>query len=230
MENEEKPESFESFIKSFFYGKRSDLSFKFLSDLTLEDASAFIQKLFKETIDSLDDGDFSRVKQRILQGQIQGYKEQKNFEYDQGPFHPLKKPVSALKLSLLTSSGHFLKGYDPMPLGVKNMSQEEAERRVFDFLKEEPQLSDIPFDSLPEDLMVRHGGYDIRAAAKDPNVSFPYQRMAALKDQGVFKDLTPSAYSFAGTCSQKKLLKKTLPVWVKKFIEQETDAAVLVPV
>ncbi|MBU0464783.1 MAG: glycine/betaine/sarcosine/D-proline family reductase selenoprotein B [Proteobacteria bacterium] len=230
MENEEKVESFESFIKSFFYGRRSDLSFKFMSELPLEDASTFIQNLFKETIDSLDDGDFSRVKQIVLQGQIQGYKKQKNFEYDQGPFHPLEKPVSALKLSLLTSSGHFLKGSDPMPLGVENMTQEEAERRVFDFLKEEPQLSEIPFGSLPEDLMLRHGGYDIRAAAKDPNVSFPYQRMVTLKDQRVFKALTPSAYSFVGACSQKRLLKKTLPDWVKKFLDQGTDAVVLVPV
>ena len=45
MEKENQPESFEAFIKSFFYGKRSDLSFKFLSDLTPEDASIFIQSL-----------------------------------------------------------------------------------------------------------------------------------------------------------------------------------------
>ena len=230
MEREEKTESFESFIKSFFYGKRSDLSFKFMSDLTSNDASNFIQALFKDTVDSLDDGDFSRVKQRMLQGQIQGYNEQKNFEYDKGPFHPLEKPVSELKLSLLTSSGHFLKAFDPKPLGVENMTQKQAENRVFDFLKEEPQLSDIPFNSRPKDLMVRHGGYDIRAAAKDPNVSFPYQRMVELKDQGVIKDLTSSAYSFVGACSQKRLLKKTLPDWVKNFLSQGTDAVVLVPV
>jgi Glycine/sarcosine/betaine reductase selenoprotein B (GRDB) len=229
MEKEEKTESFESFIKSFFYGKRSDLSFKFLPKMTQEDAATFIQNLFKDTIDSLDDGDFSRVKQRILQGQIQGYQDQKNFKYDEGPFHSLKKPVSDLKLSLLTSSGHFLKGFDPKPLGVENMTQEEAESRVADFLKEVPQLTAIPFDTRPEDLIVRHGGYDIRAAKKDPNVSFPYQRMAALKAQGIFKALTTNAYSFVGACSQKRLLKKTLPGWVQKFVDQGTDAVVLVP-
>ena len=230
MEEENQPESFEAFIKSFFYGKRSDLSFKFLSDLTQEDASIFIQSLFKDVIDSLDDGDLSQLKQRMLQGQTQGYKEQKNFEYDDGPFHFLSKPLSSMKLSLLTSSGHFLKEYDPKPLGVENMTQDEAERRVFDFLKEAPQLSEIPFNSKPEDLMVRHAGYDIRAAQKDPNVSFPYQRMVNLKDQGVFKELTSNAYSFVGACSQKRLLKKTLPGWVDKFINQGVDAVVLVPV
>lgn len=230
MEKENNTESFESFIKSFFYGTRSDLSFKFMSDLTQKDASLFIQNLFKDIIDSLDDGDFLRVKQRMLQGQIQGYKEQKNFEYSDGPFHGLGKPLSSLTLSLLTSSGHFLKGHDPRPLGVENMTQEEAERRVFDFLKEEPSLSEIPFGSNPGDLMIRHGGYDIRAAKKDPNVSFPYQRMIALKDQGLFQALTSNAYSFVGACSQKRLLKKTLPKWVDNFLSIGVDAVVLVPV
>ncbi|MBW2563414.1 MAG: hypothetical protein JRE29_05160 [Deltaproteobacteria bacterium] len=230
MENEKNQESFEAFIKSFFYGKRTDLSFKFMSDLTVEDASTFIQNLFKDIIDSLDDKDLSIVKQRMLQGQIEGYKEQKNFEYDDGPFHPFKKPLSSIKLSLLTSSGHFLKGRDPKPLGVENMSQGEAVRRAFDFLKEEPQLSEIPFDSNPKDLTVRHGGYDIRAALKDPNVSFPYQRMVNLKDQGVFSELTSNAYSFVGACSQKRLLKKTLPDWIDKFVDLGVDAVVLVPV
>jgi len=230
MEEKNNSESFESFIKSFFYGSRSDLSFKFLSDLAVDDASIFIQDLFKDIIDSLDDGDLERLKQRMLQGQIKGYKEQKNFGYDDGPFHPVKESLSSLKLSLLTSSGHFLKGCDPKPLGVEDMTQEEAERRVFDFLKEAPQLSEVPFNSKPFDLMVRHGGYDIRAAQKDPNISFPYQRMINLKDQGVFADLTASAYSFVGACSQMRLLKKTLPGWVDKFIALGVDAVVLVPV
>jgi len=110
------------------------------------------------------------------------------------------------------------------------MSQGEAVRRVFDFLMEEPQLSEIPFDSNPKDLTVRHGGYDIRAALKDPNVSFPYQRMVNLKDQGLFAELTSNAFSFVGACSQKRLLKKTLPDWINKFVDLGIDAVVLVPV
>ena len=230
MKKGKNQESFEAFIKSFFYGKRTDLSFKFLSELPLEDASAFIQNLFKDVIDSLDEKDLSIVKRRMLQGQIEAYKEQNNFEYHDGPFHPFKKQLSSIKLSLLTSSGHFLKGHDPQPFGVENMSQEEAVRRVLDFLKAEPRLSEIPFDTNPKDLLVRHSGYDIRAALKDPNVSFPYQRMVNLKDQGVFAELTPNAYSFVGVCSQKRLLKKTLPGWVEKLVDLGVDAVVLVPV
>jgi len=230
MEQGESKETFEAFLKSFFYGKRSDLSFKFMSDLSSDEASKFIQGLFRDIVDSIDDKDFSRLKQRMLQGQIQGYKEQKNFEYGNGPFHALKNPLSSLTLSLLTSSGHFLKEDDPKPLGVEQMTQEKAEQRIFDFLKEEPFLSEIPFDSNPADLVVRHGGYDIRAAMKDPNVSFPFQRMVSLKKQGLFKNLTTSAYSFVGACSQKRLQKQTLPLWVEKIKALGVDAVVLTPV
>ena len=64
MEKEKNQESFEAFIKSFFYGKRTDLSFKFMSDLTVEDASTFIQNLFKDIIDSLDDKDLSILRRQ----------------------------------------------------------------------------------------------------------------------------------------------------------------------
>ena len=230
MEEKNGSESFEDFIKSFFYGKRSDLSFKFMSDLSSEDASFFIQNIFKDIVDAIDSEDYSPLKKRLLEGQIQGYKTQKNFEYDSGPFHSLDKPLSSLKLSLLTSSGHFLKGHDPKPLGIDNLTQKEAENKIFDFLKEEPQLSEIPFNSKPNDLVVRHGGYDTRAALKDPNVSFPYQRMTSLKDQGLFADLSSNAYSFVGACSQKRLLTKTMPGWVNKIVNSGVDAMLLVPV
>ncbi len=230
MEKSNQAESFEEFIRSFFYGRRSDLSFKFLSDLEPAKASIFIQDLFKDIVNSIDDNDLEQVKLRLLQGQVDGYREQKNFDYDSGPFSPLKKPLSSMKLSLLTSSGHFLKADDPKPLGVENMTQQEAENRVFDFLKEEPVLSEIPFEANPDDIKVRHGGYDIRAALKDPNVSFPYKRMIQLNTQGVFKELTVKAYSFVGACSQIRLLKKTLPGWVDKFKNLGVDAVVLVPV
>jgi hypothetical protein len=230
MEDLQSEETFQDFIKSFFYGSRSDLSFKFMSDLSEENASRFLTALFHDVIDAIDENDLGRIKKRILDGQIQGYRHQKNFDYDDGPFAAVSGPVASLKLTLITSSGHFLKNQDPNPLGVANMTQQEAEKRVFDFLKEEPQLSQIPFSSLPDQLRVRHGGYDIRAAEKDPNVSFPYEAMTRLNKEGLIGSLTDNAYSFVGACSQKRLLKKTLPGWVEKFRQEGVQAAVLVPV
>jgi len=51
-----------------------------------------------------------------------------------------------------------LAGDDPQPFGLKKMTQAEAEARIFDFLKEEPVLCEIPREARPEDLEVRHGG------------------------------------------------------------------------
>ena len=53
------------------------------------------------------------------------------------------------------------------------MTQEEASDRIGEFLKAEPSLSAIPFETPEENLRVRHGGYDIRSAQADPNVVFP---------------------------------------------------------
>ncbi|MCG8685456.1 MAG: glycine/betaine/sarcosine/D-proline family reductase selenoprotein B [Desulfobacterales bacterium] len=225
-------ESFEDLRKSFFYGSRSNLSFKFLADLTDEAAGLFLQDLFKQVVTAIDTQDVSDLKSCLAAGQIQGYKAhlKSGFDYDEGPFTPLPGPLSELKLTLLTSSGHFLEGEDPNPLGVKNMTQKEAEARIFDFLKEEPVLTGIPFDCDPGKLRVRHGGYDVSGAIKDPNVSLPIAAMKALKVSGRFRSLTKKAYSFVGACSQKHLLKNALPKWIDRIKRAGTQAVILVPV
>ena len=224
------PESFEDFINSFSYGSRTDLNFKFLKAMQDSEAAGFIQDLFQKLGEAIDDGDYARIVSHICKGQVDAYSRDPRFVYDTGPFSPLQKPVSESRLTLISSTGHFVKGDDPKPLGVENMSQETAVSRVQDFLKEEPVLSSIPFDTPGENRMVRHGGYDIHGVETDINVGFPIERCMELKTEGGIGDLTPDAYSFVGACSQKRLLKKTGPRWVRKLKELKTDAALLVPV
>ncbi|WDP92523.1 MAG: hypothetical protein HUN04_23485 [Desulfobacter sp.] len=225
-------ETFEAFIKSFFYGSRSDLSFKFMSDFSEDQASDFIRGLFAALINAVDDDDLSLVKQRVMAGQAEAYGggHLKGFTYGEGPFVPLEKPLSQATLSLLTSSGHFVAGDDPAPLGVEGMTQAEAEARIMEFIKEPPQLSVIPFGTAADSIRVRHGGYDIRAVQKDYNVAFPLAPMKALQEEGRFKSLTPAAFSFVGACAQKRLIKETLPRWTDAMQSQGADAVVLVPV
>lgn len=101
--------------------------------------------------------------------------------------------------------------------------------RINQFLREEPQLSIIPIDTPTENLRVRHGGYDIRAAAKDADVILPISSLRQLAKDGVIGELHHEAYSFVGACAQTPLLKKTGPQWVSRFKEQEIDAMLLVP-
>ena len=222
-------ESFSEFKNSFYYGSRVDMSFKFLKSLSDEEASDFIQILLQKTVVAMDDGDWAGVSQHIIDGQIQAYNTEGNYVYAGGPFAPVSKPLSELKLGLLTSSGHFVDGDDPQPFGIANMSQMEAMAHINQFLREEPQLSTIPIDTPQEKLRVRHGGYDIRGAQADADVVLPIKTLKELVDEGVIGELHHEAYSFVGACAQTPLTKKTAPQWAAMLKEQSIDAMLLVP-
>jgi len=222
-------ESFEAFKNSFAYGSRTDLNFKFLKNISNKDAAKFLQDLLWKMGDSFDDGDFNRLIEHVYEAQIRAYSGTKHYAYQEGPFTPLRKPISESRLVLVTSSGHFVEGQDPAPFGVKNMTQKEAIERINEFLRASPQLSPIRIDTPKEKLRVRHGGYDIRGAQADPNVVFPLEPLVELCKEGVIGELAPKAYSFVGATSQTRLLKQVGPQWAKMLKQQQIDAALLVP-
>lgn len=230
MNDEVKAESFADFKNSFFYGSRSDLTFKFLKSFSDADAADFIQQLFAKIGDAMDSGDFMPVIDHVYEGQAEGFREQKDFAYGDGPFTKLAKPLAESKLALLTSSGHFVDGDDPKPFGIENISQEELMSRLMDLLKEAPTLSAIPVDTPPEKLRVRHVGYDMRAVRVDPNVAFPLDRLRELASEKLYGELASPAYSFMGACAQTRLLKRNGPEWVERMKAENIEAALLVPV
>ena len=223
-------ETIENFKKSFFYGSRSDLNFKFLSTLSDEEAGDFFQKLLRNISKAYDLGTSEDLFDFIFKAQKDSYSKEVKFSYEDGPFTPMDKPISKSNIVLLTSSGHFAKGDDPNPLGAVNMTQKEAEKRIMEFIKEEPVLSAIPKNIVPEDLMVRHGGYDINGAKNDPNVVFPLALFKMLEQNKVIGKLAEYAFSFIGACSQKRIIKKTGPKWVTQLKNMNIDAAFLIPV
>ncbi len=230
MTEDKTGESFEEFKSSFNYGRRSDLNFKFLKGFSDEEAARFFQDLLWQLGDTLDDGNFGRIIDHIYQAQIHGYAGAGKYVYEDGPFSKLPRPLSQSRLALFTSSGHFVEGDDPKPFGVEHMTQQEAEARIVDFIKNEPQLSVIPIDTPESELRVRHGGYDIRGALADPNVNFPLTRLKELQQAGRIGELAANAYSFLGACSQLRLLNHTGPAWVEMIKAQHIDAVLLVPV
>ena len=230
MADEITSESFEEFKNSFSYGSRSDLNFKFLKSYTAEEASKFFQDLLWKLGDSLDDGDIRQLEEYIFQSQSKGYADPGRYIYETAPFTSIPKPVSELRMALLTSSGHFVDGHDPKPFGIENMTQQEAEARISEFVRSEPVLSEIPVNTPEEKLRVRHGGYDIRGAQIDPNVNFPLTRLSELQKEGKIGELFSPVFSFVGACSQANLLKQTGAAWLKVFQEYEIEALLLVPV
>ncbi len=222
-------ETIEDFKKSFFYGSRSDLNFKFLSKLSDEEVGSFFQELLQNIAKVYNTDSLENLFNLVLRTQEASYSKETVFTYENGPFTTMAKPLSQSNILLLTSSGHFIKGDDPKPLGIDNMSQQEAEHKIMKFLKEEPILSAIPKDTPITDLMIRHGGYDISGAKKDPNVAFPLDLFRELEQKKIIGSLAETAFSFVGACSQKRLIKTTGPRWVEKLKNMNIDAAFLVP-
>jgi len=226
----DEPTSFLDFKNSFSYGSRTDLNFKFLKGLSEEAAADFFQQLLWKLGDAYDSNDWSPVVEHVRAGQAASYAGPSRWVYADGSRTPLGKPLSAAKIVLITSTGHFVEGDDPQPFGVADMSQEEAIRRIDDFIKEEPKLSEIPVDTPHARLRARHGGYDVRGVLADHNVAFPTDHLAALAAEGLIGSLHPVAYSFVGACAQTPLTKRTAPQWVAMWKAAGIDGAVLVPV
>lgn len=231
-QTETRLETFEEFRTSFSAkrGSHSNMNFKFLKNLSNQDTGEFFKQLLQKLGESFDDGQLDRVHQFIVEWQARGYAARGNYAYDDAPFTPLQKPIAQSRLMLLTSSGHFVDGCDPEPFGIKNMTQQQCEALIDDFLKSEPTLSSIPIDTPRDHLRVRHGGYDIHSAQTDPNVVFPLERLRELQQEGMIGALVEDAYSFVGATSQTRLLKHSGPEWLKLFRQQQVEAALLVPV
>ncbi len=230
MTGDKPTETLEDFKDSFFYGSRSDLNFKFLSDLEEAEAGQFFKDLLWKLGDASNDGLLDPVLDHIFDWQIKAYTGKPRWTYEDKPFTPLGKPVSKTRVGLLTSSGHFVDGDDPNPFGVENMTQKEAEERIMEFIKNPPQLSIIPIDTPKEKLRVRHGGYDTRSAKIDPNCVLPIDRMKELAASGQIGEFHPKAYSFVGATAQTPINKKVGPAWAEMLKAESVEAVVLVPV
>ena len=117
------PESFGDFINSLNYGKRTDLNFKFLAKLDPEQAAQFIQGLLWNLGDSFIEGNLKKTMKHVYDGQIEAYNKTGKWIYDDGPFTPLGKPISESRITMLSSSGHFVAGDDPEPFGIKRKTR-----------------------------------------------------------------------------------------------------------
>jgi hypothetical protein len=215
---------------SFYYGSRSDMNFKFLKDLTDEEVTKFFQELLWKLGDTLDDGNLQRIISHIYQYQQKGYAGTGRFKYETTAFTQVELQKDKMRFALIASTGHFVQGQDPKPFGVEDMTQNQAEERITDFLRLEPELTSIPTNTPPDQLKVRHGGYDVRGAIMDRNVNFPIDRLNELAADGIIGEFSSPAYSFVGACSQMRLINHALPRWIEKLHNEEIHGLILVPV
>ncbi len=236
---EPRPETLEEFRASFSYGARSNLNFKFVKGLSDAEFGDFLEELLDAVARATDRGDTNMHANEIVdvayRWQIESYStkvdpESFRYRYDDVPLTPLSKPLSDSRLLLFTSSGHFVDGDDPMPFGETNLTQEQAEARINDSLKEPPTLSRIPVDTPLDNLRVRHGGYPVQAARLDPQVVMPLQHLRDLVADGAVGELVEYAYSFVGAAPQGLMRGRVGNEWAEMARDLEADAALLVPI
>ena len=232
----EPAETIEDLRTSFWYGSRSNLSFKFLKDLSDAEFGDFLDELLTEVAATIDSGDPDGVIDAAYRWQIQAYAghlgDPADFghRFDDVPINPLPKPLADCRVTLVTSSGHFVEGDDPKPFGVESMSQSEAEARISEFLKVAPTLSSILTDVDPAELRVRHGGYPTDAIRSDHQVGFPIGHLTDLAADGIIGAANPTAYSFVGAASQVRLKRKQAPEWAEHLAHDgQTDVVLLIP-
>lgn len=230
------PETVAELRESFFYGDRSDLNAKFTRDLSDDEFGDFLSELFAASAGLMDGGDPSTVIDVLYRWQVQAYAghlgDPADFPHrkETVPFTTLNKPLAESRLMLITSSGHFVDGDDPEPFGEPNMTQDEAESRIKEFIKVAPTLSSIPVDTPAEQIRVRHGGYPVQAARQDHQVVLPLGHLRAMERRGEIGSLVESAYSFVGATSQGRLRRDHAPAWAEMAKDHGADAVLLVPI
>ena len=231
FEDQEFKETVTELKNSFFYGSRNNLFFKYLGgkNISENEFTVFLEKLLNVIVDDIDKDEFSELKELIFNSQIKGYLPKTNkdkYTYEDTPWTGFNKSLKESKLSLISAGGVFCTDNDPIE--PKGMTQEDAIKKISEFLKSPPTLAEIPNNISTERLSIRHPGYDIRAAQQDPNVVFPYEILKNLHHEDVFGSYTDNFYSFVGASQQSAIIKTHAPKWAEMLKSHNVDAVLLV--
>ncbi len=128
---------------------------------------------------------------------------------------PLRKPLQACSIALISTAGVHLKS-----------------QPHHDLLNPHGDASfrEIPGNTLASELAVDHLHYDTTDANADPNCVFPIDRLRELADAGTIGSVAPIHFGFMGFIPDGRLLRDTTaPIVAERLLAQHTDAVVLTP-
>ena len=132
---------------------------------------------------------------------------------DPPPWQPLPKPLSECRLGLIASGGIYVTG------------------QVAFHYKDDLSYRVIPKTASTRDLRTAHFAYDQTDARQDPNVVFPIDTLRRLEVEGVIGELADELYTFmGGIYSARRVREVVAPELTQRLIDQQVDAALLVPV
>jgi hypothetical protein len=218
--------TFEDFRRSFYYGDRADMQFKYLARMTDEEAADAIAAVLAAVGETLDTGDLDGLREVAYRTQVRGYlPTDPVVPATDVPFTPLPASLADLTLALVSAGGIYRVDDDPM--GSNGPSQQDSLTLINEFLRGEPTLSTIPVDTPKGELTARHPGYDARSAQRDPSAVFPLDHLRELAGEGRVR-LADEHYGFTGATSQRRLEKQVAPRWAEHMAAHEVDVVFLV--
>ncbi len=137
---------------------------------------------------------------------------------DPVPWAPLKKPLSQSKLALVSSAGFVLPDQPHFDESIKGGDTS---------FREIPSAVDVK--TLVETH--RSESFDHAGLQKDPNVGFPIDRVHELAASGRIGSVNHRHLSCMGSITAPgRLIHNTAPPAVRLLVEDQVDAALLVPV
>lgn len=134
------------------------------------------------------------------------------------PWSPLRRPLNRCRVALVTSAGFVLPGQEPFDGSVRGG---DTSFRV------------IPGDSPVAGLIdqQRSESFDHSGMRQDPNLAFPLDRLRELESRGRIGAVAPRHLSFMGSITAPgRLIRETAVAGAKLLAQDQTDAALLVPV
>jgi D-proline reductase (dithiol) PrdB len=142
-------------------------------------------------------------------------------QYDCIPWTPLRKPLSACRVALLTTAGISLKTDPPFDM--------ERERQ-------DPYWGDPSFRTLPrwateKDIAVNHIHIKTEYIYQDLNIALPLLRFQELAQSGEIGELAPPHYSIMGyNTDPTELVCLSAPQIATQMNAEGVEVAFLVPV
>ncbi|HJM83345.1 MAG TPA: glycine/sarcosine/betaine reductase selenoprotein B family protein [Nitrospinota bacterium] len=139
------------------------------------------------------------------------------FSFENTPWAPIVKPLSEIKVSIVTTSGVHLNSDLPF-----NMEDETGD----------PSYRIVPSDADISTLTITHNYYNHSDADRDINIVFPIERMREYVDEGRIGSLANQHYGMMGHIRENHLgeyMNKWLPEVAKMMKEDSVDCALITP-
>lgn len=134
------------------------------------------------------------------------------------PFAPLKRPLSASRLAIVSSAGFVLPGQPAFDDSIRGG---------------DPSFRKIPSGTRAQDLVDTHRSrsFDHSGIQQDPNLGFPIDRGRELLERGRIGALATDHLSFMGSITAPgRLIRHQAPAAAAQLVEDGVEAALLVPV